>query len=359
MNRIVLVVLSLLLLSGLPYVATAAGPAPYSEPAAARITKSLDKLGTYIPPVGETKEENVRAIIGYWERVYALAGFSFEKSIVQYSNDLNKDKDFASKGAYARTPAFYADFLSLQLNEMRMDGELKKYVDRTLSRDTVRALDNILAIGRQKAAVRKAEQERKASQEKAEQERVQRENDARELAKVEAAREEDRLQFQREKDELATNEKVRAAEIERKKEKNAQARELASLRKQDTLKTLGGRYENQQGKDRKPIGYVDIKVISDDRASFTLYNKVNERSCRIDNQEASIEYGDDNRVNLMFGNDTGMSGDACRVTMKFREYSKRAKEKMGSDYYVEVDRNGCKAYCERGGYLEGKYVKVY
>lgn len=113
-------------------IANAAPPVPYSEQALKDLNKSINKMGNFIPPVGSTKEEAINSLINYYSKVFSQAGYSFEKSIIQYSNDLDKDPDFLSKGLYSRTPAAIVSQLADQINEMRKDNNQKPSIDKFL-----------------------------------------------------------------------------------------------------------------------------------------------------------------------------------------------------------------------------------
>jgi hypothetical protein len=358
MQKILLAVLTLLIIVGFIGNSYAAKPAPYSEPALKKLNYSAENNGAFVPPVGATKEDNIKALIKYYSKLYSDAGYSFEKSIVRYSEDLNKDYDFMSKGMYSSTPAILIAFLSEQVNEIRKDKILKGYVDKSLSTDTVRALDNILSLNQQEAAAIKDENERKLLVENAEQNKITKENEAKKLTNIEAEKNSERIKFESQKKELEVKEKIRIAEAERRKERAKQQKELESIEKQNALKNLSGHYENQI----KKSGFVDIKVISDDRATITIYNKNLYEACKIDNQEVSINFKDKGEISLIYGNESEVKkkdNNSCALTIKFKEVSQSVKDRMGYDYSIEIDQHGrCNPYCERGGTMMGRYFKM-
>lgn len=329
MKRIVFIILilSAFVLTAI-VTSYAAGPAPYTESALNDIGYSAKRIGVPVPPVGATKEETVKYFINYYLKIYSNAGYSLEKSIVQYSNDLNKDPDFMSKGFYAKTAALTVTLFSAQINGFRKEERTKIYVDKLLSKDTVKSLDNILAIEQKKENIKKAEQERYR---------------------------------------LAAEAEQKAAEEKAEAEKRAHEEEMAKKQKENTLmekqyinKNMTGHFVNSYTDKNSRL---DIKFIAEDKVSFTLLITKNNHICKFDNQEASLkkEPGYSSPYSLIYDNESDVKSntDSCTIIMNFVESSEKVKEIQKSDYYYVLNQRGkCSTYCERGGYVDGRYKKT-
>ena len=72
-------------------------PAPYTEKAAADLTKAMNKVEQPVPKSGATKIDNIKLIVNYLRTIYSTAGYDFDKSLVQLNDDLSKDPEYLSK----------------------------------------------------------------------------------------------------------------------------------------------------------------------------------------------------------------------------------------------------------------------
>jgi len=327
--------------------AFAAGPIPYSREALVELNNSAGKLGSVIPPVGATKGELFEVMVEFYTKLFSKAGYNFEKSIVQLSQDLSKDPAFPAKVAYVNTPVIQLYTMSRQLNEARKDVSIKPAVDKSLSKETIVALDKILLIENQQIAAQKAEDEKRAQAELAEKGKIIKENEANRIKEIEAAKQQDKIDFEVKKIEMDANVRIQAAETEKRKEQAKQQNELALNEKQNALKALNGRYENKQGK--RLAGYIDVKVVSDDKVSFSLSNENFDLSCKIVNKEANISYNSPRDIKVVFGDleEAAKNKNACAVTIAY-----------DGDSLVIENSPRCPDYCQRGGSMTGRYKQI-
>jgi hypothetical protein len=360
MKKVVTAIVFMLTI-GIATAVYALGPAPYSEQALHRLNDSAKRVGTFIPPVGASQTEIIKYMIGHYSKMFSDAGYSFEKSIVQLSNDFNKDPEFLSTGFYSSTPAIWVGLYASQINELRKDGNIKKAVDESLHYNTVKALDNISFIIKRHDAKLKAENERKLQVEKEEREARVREHESVKLAEIEAEKEKARLAYEDQKVEIESNARIKLAEDEKRKVLAKQHEELAAIKKRNVLNILNGHYEVKNEKVIKIYGTVDIKVISDDKAIFSIYNKSNGPACKISDKEADIVYDSDKSIDLIFGNEAEVKSN--RMNRKTRDNHGCAikltfKNVGSSNPYVLTDYQDCRDFCERGGSLSGIFPKV-
>ncbi len=330
MKKFIFMVFSLLFLMGSIGTVFAAGPAPYTKEALKKIVYYQKKL-SIAPPPGATEKEKIKhVIIDFYSKSYSEAGYSLEKSIIQYAKDDKKEPGFATGSEfYTNSSAFSTAVIVMLINNTRKeDSKLKIYVDSLLSKDAVRALDDILARQQKQEAIKKEEDEkaRQASEyaQRAEQER----EDARKRAE-------------------------NAEKVKRQKDKEL-------MEKQYINKNMAGHFVNSYADKNSRL---DIKFIAEHKVNFTLYITKNNHACKFDNQEALLkkEPGYSSPFSLIYGNESeGRSNpDSCTIIMKFGESSKAVKEIQKPNYYFQLEQRGkCSAYCERGGRIDGMYKKI-
>lgn len=156
-------------------------------------------------------------------------------------------------------------------------------------------------------------------------------------------------------------------EKQRKQDEEMRAKEL---KKQERLKSIPGHYENLQGSkkygDVEKYGEIDIQLLSENSIMFSGYNQGGGRFCKFENKTARLEkYNDYRDVYIAIFEEINdkMDKDApnnCRIEMEFGKYSEDISAVRGTEYFLSIAyRKGlCRAYCERGGEIMGRYDKI-
>lgn len=196
-----------------------------------------------------------------------------------------------------------------------------------------------------------------------------------EYGKREIKRQEDqKVKEEAERKKEAEVRKQKEAEEQRKAEEEKQleqAEELQAkeLKKQERLKSLPGHYENLQGSKKyggaKKYGEMDIQILSDGSMVFSGYNNMGQL-CKFENKKFHLEKYEDYRdVYIAIFEEINDTTDKdapnnCRLEMEFGKYKEHISAKKGTVYFLNIEREEgkCRTYCERGGYMMGRYDKV-
>jgi hypothetical protein len=207
-----------------------------------------------------------------------------------------------------------------------------------------------------------AEQARKEDLAKAQKEKLaaEKKQEEDELAAIEQERAQELQAIEAQKRKLESDEKLQKERNKAREEVERQRAALEDQKKAATLKSISGHYENYDGK--KVSGTLDIIATDEKSAIFRLRNKMLYASCAIANETAILEY-DGSKIVATFGDINSKKrgkrdNDTCGIEIRFREASDAVKESKGFSFYAEIDSQGCRSFCERGGTFMGRYWKA-
>lgn len=209
-----------------------------------------------------------------------------------------------------------------------------------------------------------AEKEAEAAKAKAENEwqLIEKEREEEQLAQIQQDKEQELEDIANTRRKIQSNERIRKAESKAREETEQKHQELNQENEASELKRLAGHYENQQGKG-KVLGTLDVTLTEGKTIKFNLYNKVGYAACKIEGQEAKLEYDERSGFKAIYGDasktrKSRQNDDSCSIEMEFKETSQSVKERKGFDFQVNIKPNGCKQLCERGGTFMGNYWKL-
>ncbi|WP_289058476.1 hypothetical protein [uncultured Mesotoga sp.] len=208
-----------------------------------------------------------------------------------------------------------------------------------------------------------AEKEAKVAKAKAENEQqlMEKEQEQERLAQVQQEKEQELEEIAKAKRKIESDERIRKAENKAREEADLKRKELKQEKESSELKRIAGHYENQQGKGQV-IGTLDVTMTEGKTIKFNLYNKLGYAACKIEGEEAQLEYDERGGFKAVYGEApkgrVKKNDDSCFIEMEFKETSKSVKENRGFNFNVDVKSKGCKQFCERGGTFMGNYWKV-
>lgn len=217
--------------------------------------------------------------------------------------------------------------------------------------------ENAAAEKEAKVAKAKAENEQQLMEKEQEQEQER-------LAQVQQEKEQELEEIAKAKRKIESDEKIRKAESKAREEADLKRKELKQEKELSELKRIAGHYENQQGRGQV-LGTLDVTMTEGKTIKFNLYNKLGYAACKMEGEEATLEYDERGGFKAIYGEASKsrvkskkMNDDSCFIEMEFKETSKSVKEQKGFDFHVDIKPKGCKQFCERGGTFMGNYWKV-
>lgn len=155
-----IVLLALLILS----TECGAAPAPYTEDALNKLVTASKKVGQPVVPGGISKEEGLKVFVDWVRKVYSKAGFSFDATVIQLSNNLEKNSRFLASPSMAITPALFTYSQVMIFVGIEQQTGIK--IDPYFSKKTADAMRNISAIIKRQDEANKQEGARKYQQQK-------------------------------------------------------------------------------------------------------------------------------------------------------------------------------------------------
>jgi hypothetical protein len=154
---------------------------------------------------------------------------------------------------------------------------------------------------------------------------------------------------QEESDRKAKQNEEQIREELKRRDQEEKARQLKQIelankeeqeQKQELVNKLGGHYALAS----EDNGTLDIKVVSNDKAIFSFFNKLGSGNmCKMDNKEGVIQYVYDDE--LLIVHDNG----GCEVRLKYKNKKTR--------HTIDISKKGCDAFCEEGGITTGQYKR--
>jgi len=216
-----------------------------------------------------------------------------------------------------------------------------------------------------KAAEKKAIEKAKVAKAKVENKQllVEKLQEEEQLTQIQKEKEQELEEITKAKRKSEANERIRIAESKAREETAQKRKELKQEKESSEMKRITGHYENQQGKGQV-LGTLDVTLTEGKTIKFNLYNKLGYAACKIEGQEAKLEYDERGGFKAIYGEvpksrvKSKKNDDSCSIEMEFKEISKSVKELKGFDFQVDIKPNGCKQFCERGGTFMGNYWKV-
>ena len=209
-----------------------------------------------------------------------------------------------------------------------------------------------------------AEKEAKVAKAKAENERqiMEKEQKKERLAQIQQEKDQELEEIAKAKRKIESDEKIRKAESKAREETELKRKELKQEKETSEMKRIAGHYENQQGKGQV-LGTLDVTLTEGKTIKFNLYNKLGYAACKMEGEEATLEYDERGGFKAIYGEaskgrKSKKNDESCFIEMEFKETSKSVKEQKGFDFHVDIKPKGCKQFCERGGTFMGNYWKV-
>lgn len=209
-----------------------------------------------------------------------------------------------------------------------------------------------------------AEKEAKVAKAKAEKEQqlLEQEQEQEQLAQIQQEKERELEEIAKAKRKIESDERIRKAENKAREEADLKRKELKQEKELSELKRIAGHYENQQGRGQV-LGTLDVTMTEGKTIKFNLYNKLGYAACKMEGEEATLEYDERGGFKAIYGEaskgrKSKKNDDSCFIEMEFKETSKTVKEQKGFDFHVDIKPKGCKQFCERGGTFMGNYWKV-
>lgn len=214
---------------------------------------------------------------------------------------------------------------------------------------------------KENAVAAKEAKEAKAKAEK-EQQLLEKEQEQEQLAQIQQEKEQELEEIAKAKRKIESDEKIRKAESKARQETEQKRKELKQEKESSELKRIAGHYENQQGRGQV-LGTLDVTLTEGKTLKFNLYNKLGYAACKIEGEEAQLEYDERGGFKAIYGEAPksrvkSKNDESCFIEMEFKETSKSVKEQKGFDFHVDIKPKGCKQFCERGGTFMGNYWKV-
>jgi len=217
---------------------------------------------------------------------------------------------------------------------------------------------------KEKASV---EKKAKVAEAKAKKEQLlfEKKQEEEQLAQISQEKDRELEEISKSKRKLLADEKIRKAKSKAREETEQKSNELKQEKESSELKRIAGHYENQEGKGQVS-GTLDVSVKEDKTITFTIYNKMGYHTCKMESQEAKLEYDERQGIKAVYGDTSApkrrvksKDDDSCSIEMVFKETSKAVQEKRGFDFYVDINKpSRCKQFCERGGTFMGNYWKI-
>lgn len=208
-----------------------------------------------------------------------------------------------------------------------------------------------------------AEMEAKVAKAKAENEQqlLEKAQEGERLDQIRQEKDQELEEIAKAKRKIESDERIRKAESNAREEADLKRKELKQEKESSELKRIAGHYENQQGKGQV-LGTLDVTLKEGKTIKFNLYNKLGYAACKIEGEEAQLEYDERGGFKAVFGEApkgrVKKNDDTCFIEMEFKETSKSVKEKKGFNFNVDVKSKGCKQFCERGGTFMGNFWQV-
>lgn len=325
---------------------------PYTAEASRRLNASSNKTGDFIPPASNNKELNAKEFVKYSNKIFNDAGYSLEKTAIKLANDMGSPDFENNEVTFALHNMLVMVSQVVQLSNNPSSIYNKKTLDALYKLDKYnkKMIDTTEVNNKKMEAAVIAKEQRRID-----------ENEKVQLKEIEAQEQKERIELAVNKRRIEAEERVKVVAAQASIERQERASEIASIEKENALNNLNGHYENKQKvSSRESSGKIDIKVISEDKLVFSLFNKMSSAPCNVDNMEARIEYGAKNKITAYVGDESEArkNRDSCSIVLKFKESSANVKQQSGYDTSVEIEQVGCKSYCGRGGRMDGRYIKV-
>jgi hypothetical protein len=128
-------------LTGTIYASDIYPPASYTKSAHNKLDYAIKHIENYKDKYdwnSLNKDEKAKVYVGYFKKMYNMAGFSLEKSIIQVAEDLKNDKFIDTDLLFvAQTSLINTIFIVAGFNDERKEIPIDKY----LNPETIQALD--------------------------------------------------------------------------------------------------------------------------------------------------------------------------------------------------------------------------